>query len=49
MSRFHGGVLSDEEKEEWLKQAKEEGFDNLWEYIKWVIRNRIKKAKKENK
>jgi len=42
MARFHGGVISDEEKAVWEAIAKEESFDNLWAWIRWVIRKYVK-------
>lgn len=38
MARFHGGALSDTEEKQWKEQAKADGFDHLWKWIKWVVR-----------
>ena len=42
--RFHGGRLSNTEKEEWKKQAHQDGFDRLWQWIKFLARTHIKKG-----
>lgn len=42
MARVHGGTLPEEEKEQWLRVAKQEGFDRLWDYIKFVMRKEIR-------
>jgi hypothetical protein len=45
MARIHGGTLTDEEKKKWEEQAEKEGFDNLWNWIKWAIRQRLEVKK----
>ncbi len=45
MGRYYGGTISDEEKKEWTEYAKDQGHNNLWAYIRWFMRNNIKKSK----
>jgi hypothetical protein len=44
--RYYGGTVDREEKEEWEKQAKKDGFDNLWSWLKWLARHQIRKEKR---
>jgi len=44
MARFHGGTIPEQEKNKWQEQAEKDGFDNLWSWLKWLARNRIKET-----
>lgn len=44
--RYYGGNIDTEEKEEWQKQAKKDGFDDLWSWLKWLARRQIRKDRK---
>jgi len=48
-ARFHGGLLDDSEKERWLEQAKKDGFDGLWTWLKFLARQRIKNQDNPNR
>jgi len=42
MERFYGGAITSEEKKAWAAHAQKEGFENLWNWIKWIVRKHIK-------
>jgi len=48
-ARLHGGFLDDSEKEEWIDQAKKDGFDGLWTWLKFLARQRINNQDKGKK
>ena len=48
-ARIHGGFIEIPEKEQWIEQAKKDGFDSLWTWLKFLARQHINNQDKGKK